>query len=204
MPATIAGFAALTLLDHFLYEVSLSEGSEDEDWYQVLRQAGYLPTWLLIAVCVYLIDRADPARKAGKAAAPVHHRAGLLVLGAGLGGTSAEVLKVVFRRLRPDGSGSYVFRPLSEGLFNGSGLGMPSSHTAVAFGGAVMLGLLVPAVRWPMLVLAAGCGVSRMLAGAHYATDVYVGALVAAGLSLWLYRAGEAMYPGSGVGSGSS
>ena len=97
-------------------------------------------------------------------------------------GASAEVLKLVFRRLRPaETSPDYVFRPLLEDTWSNRGLGMPSSHMMVAMGAAVVLARLFPRTRWIWYPLAVGCGYTRILAGAHYASDVVVG-----GVAAWL------------------
>jgi membrane-associated phospholipid phosphatase len=64
---------------------------------------------------------------------------------------------------------------------------MPSGHTAVAFGAAAMLCRLHPSA-WPVwLAIATGCGVTRILARAHYLSDVVAGAFVglAAGAIIW-------------------
>ncbi|MEL6329064.1 MAG: phosphatase PAP2 family protein [Planctomycetota bacterium] len=183
---------------------------EEKGWYQVLRQTGYLPTWLLLAFLIYLHDRARPPAPAGlhtppAAAPPDHHRAGLVALSAALSGLAAEILKLVFMRSRPnlENDGAVTFSTPFTGFIpgNGGGLGLPSSHTAVAFGGCVMLGLLLRPVRWPLVLLAAGCGLSRLLAGAHNLSDVVAGALVATWIATALYREGEGLRraPGRGL-----
>jgi len=53
---------------------------------------------------------------------------------------------------------------------------MPSSHTAHAVLAAVFLGLLYPRLRPLLIAMACLVGVARMLFGAHYASDVAVGA----------------------------
>jgi membrane-associated phospholipid phosphatase len=50
--------------------------------------------------------------------------------------------------------------------------GLASSHTGVAFGGAIMLGWFFPAARVPLLLLASGTAMTRLAVGAHYASDV--------------------------------
>lgn len=190
--------AVLVLLDRPLYHAFANPDSIDTDAHQALRQLGYLPTWLVVGLLFWLADRADRPKLRGLAVEPswpprpAHHRAGLIVLSAVLAGLAAEILKLLTRRLRPNAEdGLFVFRSFFDDPFSSSGIGLPSSHTAVAFGGAVMVALLVPAVRVPVLLLAAGCGVTRMMAGAHFASDVYIGALVAAWVACSLYRAGQ-------------
>ena len=95
-------------------------------------------------------------------------------------GALAEVLKLVFRRLRPgEVSPDYVFRPFLEDPWSNKGLGMPSSHMMVAMGAAVVLARLFPRSRWLWVLIAVGCGYTRVLAGAHYLSDVVVGGVAA-------------------------
>jgi len=108
--------------------------------------------------------------------------------GAAVGGGLAELTKILVRRLRPSAeAGAYAFRAWSDRPFSTSGLGMASSHAGVAFGALAMLGLLFPRARPACYLLAAGCALSRVAAGAHFLSDVTVGAVLgmaAAGL-LW-------------------
>jgi len=150
------------------------------DWYQFLRAVGYLPTWLVLAGAIALLDRR--ARGVGR---------GVLVLLAPIAaGALAELAKLVVARERPVRDGvihndaAYVWRGLLSGFSDSSNLGMPSSHAAVAFAGAAMLGLLFPPLRWLALALAAGCGLTRLLTGAHFASDVVVGASIGV-LTAW-------------------
>jgi membrane-associated phospholipid phosphatase len=55
---------------------------------------------------------------------------------------------------------------------------MPSSHTAAAMVMATILGRLYPRIMLPMLALAGLVGVMRVMTGAHYASDVAVGAII--------------------------
>ncbi|MCC6320897.1 MAG: phosphatase PAP2 family protein [Phycisphaerales bacterium] len=92
-------------------------------------------------------------------------------------GLAAEALKLVLRRQRPELSdGWYVFR--FADFWNGSGLGLPSSHAAPA--AAFALALITVWPRWWALFAlgAVLCGVSRVLAGAHFPSDVAAGAFV--------------------------
>jgi membrane-associated PAP2 superfamily phosphatase len=58
-----------------------------------------------------------------------------------------------------------------------------------------MVGVLVPAWRWALLALAAGCALTRVIAGAHFVSDCvaagWVGYAVALGVRrLFLARGG--------------
>jgi membrane-associated phospholipid phosphatase len=58
----------------------------------------------------------------------------------------------------------------------------------VAFGGAAMLAYCYPRTRWVWFTLAAGCGLTRVLARAHFLSDVVVGALAALATTAWLWN----------------
>jgi len=62
---------------------------------------------------------------------------------------------------------------------------MASSHTAVAFGAAAMLARLFPGARIVWYGVAAGCALTRVASGAHFMSDVVVGALLG-WLAAWM------------------
>lgn len=174
----IAGLVVLTFLDRTLYHffaVADEARIERRDWYRLLRVTGYLPAWILISGLLALGPGAG-----------LHARAWLPAISAGLSGLSAEILKLVIGRQRPLPDGSYAFKPFLSGFIDGSNLGMPSSHAAVAFGGAFALGRLYPRAAPLALACAAGCGVTRMLGADHFATDIYVAAGLAYAIAAWL------------------
>ena len=88
------------------------------------------------------------------------------------------VLKYVLGRARPvfyemlGHTGFYPFN--SEWAFNS----MPSGHATASFAGLVMLGLLFPKVKWATWTLAVIIGVSRISYGAHWPTDIILGAFI--------------------------
>lgn len=159
---------------------------ERRDGYRLLRVAGYVPAWIMLGVAVWLgRSRHDPR-------AP---RVGLaLVLSAIASGAMAEIVKMFVGRMRPGREADwslawYDFRTPLRGFVETSNLGLPSSHAAVAFGGAFAVWLLFPRAGWVALAWAAGCGLTRVRADAHWASDVALGAivgLVAARLVVWL------------------
>jgi membrane-associated phospholipid phosphatase len=131
---------------------------------------GYWPTWMVVAIALWLDGR--PRQLAA-------WRARLLAVSVTGVGLCGEVIKLLVRRERPNAhDGLSVFRPFTERPLSSSGLSMPSSHVLLAFAASAILARLFPrtAVMW--YALAIGCAVTRLLARAHFFSDVVVGALV--------------------------
>lgn len=153
----------------------------ERDWGRLLRSVGYLPTWLIIAIGLWTHDKS--------AAHGRWLRGGYLLLAPILGGLVAELLKLVFRRLRPSPEVfDYVFRAFTEDLLSTRGLGLPSSHVLVAFAGATALARLFPRAWWLWYLLAAGCGATRIMALGHFLSDVVVAAVLGWFVGELLYR----------------
>jgi membrane-associated phospholipid phosphatase len=143
---------------------------------------GFLPTWLMVGAALGLADR---GRVGGGGV-----RAWALVVGAGLSGLAAEVLKRLIGRERPvtgEHVGTYFYKPFLHGLVDDHNLGIPSSHAAVAFGAAFVMVRVWPRI-WPVAVLAGvGCAAQRVMAGAHFMTDVYAAVVIAYAVTAWLF-----------------
>lgn len=151
------------------------EPTESKDWHRALRVMGYVPVWFVVGVLFYCVDRVrttfDPPMR------DRWTRAVLLWVSVLTAGALAEVLKLVIRRERPYFD-VYTFRPYAQDLWSSSGIGMPSSHTAVAFGAVTMIGLLHGQGKMLLFTLAALCGLTRIAEEAHYVSDVALGAFV--------------------------
>lgn len=186
--------AAAHAADPLAWRVLRMPDVYEKDWGRLLRSLGYLPTWGAIALAYWLERRGRPG--GGRVA-------GYLALSPTLGGAVAEVGKVLFRRLRPDDlTFGYTFRPYSDHFWSNKGMGLPSSHTLVAFAGAAALAQLFPRARWVFYALAAGCAVTRVMANAHFLSDVTVAACL--GVAMGWFLAGRLGVPdpvSSGVGS---
>jgi membrane-associated phospholipid phosphatase len=176
----------LTMVAHLLDQVAWEQVRDlrvnDKDWGRLLRSMGYAPTWLIIAGGFWLQDRG--AKGWG-------WRGGLVALAPALSGGLAELLKIVIRRQRPSPDAfGYVFRPFSEDLMSTRGLGVPSSHVAVAFAGAAVLSRIFPRAWWLWYLLAAGCAATRVLAMGHFLSDVVVAAALGYAVGVLMARSG--------------
>lgn len=148
---------------------------------------GFGRIWIWVLIALVLIGRDWPKPDTDKVRTGLR-RAVFLFAPPAVAGLAAEILKVLVRRMRPEhADGFYRFKPLAEStslfspdFWNATGLSMASSHAAVAFGGALAAGILWPRARWWLLALAALTAFSRILVGAHFVSDVYVGATLGA------------------------
>jgi membrane-associated phospholipid phosphatase len=177
----VALIALAHALDPWAIQTLASRNFGDSDLGRLLRSIGYLPVWLLAGLALAL---------AGSTQDRV--RRGALLAGAAFsGGLIAEIAKGITGRLRPESVfEGYRFRdiadvPLTDLTVN---VGLPSSHSLVAFAAAFMLSRLFPEARWIWLALAAGCAYSRVAVGAHYLSDVTVAAVIAYVLVAVLWR----------------
>ncbi len=173
LAATLATLAA-QLLDPWAWHHLKMPAVYESDWGRLLRVSGTLYFWGPLAIAVWLEGRS---------------RAGLLVLGPILAGGADEVIKMLVRRERPAmHDGGYFFRAFADRPFDTHDLGFPSSHVMVAFAGAAVLARLFPRAAPVAYLLAAGCGLSRVLAQAHFASDVVAGGIAGWAVATMLWR----------------
>jgi undecaprenyl-diphosphatase len=58
----------------------------------------------------------------------------------------------------------------------------PSGHTMTAFSIAVVVSFFYPTLEWPLYFLAVSIGLSRIVLGMHFLSDVLAGAVIGAAL----------------------
>lgn len=175
-----AAIVVAHLLDGVAWRMLRLPTVYDKDWGRLLRTAGFLPTWWLVALVYGRHVQEPAARRRGT---------WLLALAPTLGGVAAEVLKLLVRRLRPDPEQfGYAFRSFADGPLSNRGMGMPSSHALVAFAAAFALARLFPRARWVFFALAAGCALTRVMATAHFLSDTVVAACVGWGIATLLWQ----------------
>ncbi len=172
--AAAAATAAALLLDPWAWHHLRMPAVYDRDWGRLFRVFGTLYFWGPLAIAVWLEGRP---------------RAGLLVLGPLLAGGAAELIKILVRRERPAlHDGGYVFRAFADRPFDTHDIGFPSSHVMVAFAGAAVLARLFPRTAPVAYLVAAGCGLSRVFAQAHFASDVMAGGIAGWAVAAMLWR----------------
>ena len=180
-------------LDGWAHGALAFEGAEGADWGRALRVLGYVPVWVAVALVLWVED--GPRLRAGRPAHLVDRWSrGAIVLGSALmAGALAELGKLLLRRERPPDAGRwdgvYSFKAFGDNGWSTGGIGLPSSHAAVAMGGALAIAALWPRHRWWALALGAGCAFQRVSAGAHFVSDVAAAALVAAFAAAIVWRA---------------
>lgn len=159
----VVSLAAAHVLDFRAAPALAYPPANDRDWGRMLRIVGFAPTWLVIAAALWLEDRRGRTAIAILAA----------VAAAGIG---AEIIKLIVRRERPDPATlTYVFRRLADHPFSSRDFGFPSSHVMVASGGAAALANRFRRAAPVFIGIAAGCGLTRLFAGAHFLSDVVAG-----------------------------
>jgi membrane-associated phospholipid phosphatase len=172
--SALGALVAAAALDGWAYRVLVMPDVYDHDWGRMLRVAGFLPTWAVVCAALLL---SQP--RSGPWPNSTRWRALLPLIAATLGGIAAEVLKLLLRRERPEAhAGDYVFRSWRDHPLSTGGLALPSSHALVAFAAAAMLARLYPRARWLWYALAAGCALTRVLARAHFLSDVTLSAII--------------------------
>ncbi len=212
----VIGFVAVSLADQRIHEalawtLDARHRHEQELWYRVLRNIGSIWVWLILSVLICSMvwwqsrrrNRTTPTDGAALSTGCIWQGC-VVFLSAGASGLAAELLKMLIGRERPTRIiddqlvyQGYRFRAFLRGFVDTSNLGLPSSHAATAAGGAFALAwylsrraqrtrtwVLIWTLAW---IAVLGCSLTRILAGAHFASDVYAG-MALGWIVAWLFR----------------
>lgn len=112
---------------------------------------------------------------------------GFIFVGVGLPGLLTNLLKRIIGRSRPVEfleSGAFHFQFIVNDWNFQS---FPSGHSATALGTALVIGFMAPRLFKLLLVIALMTGLSRVVVGMHYPTDVFAGFIVG-GLGAYAVR----------------
>jgi membrane-associated phospholipid phosphatase len=150
-----------------------------------------LSDWVLIPslliLLLGLLALRMPVGRYRAAIAELSLLSGFIFVAVGLPGLAVNLLKRLFGRARPDHYpelGAFHFQPI---LNDWSFQSFPSGHSTTAIGTALVVGFLFPRFFSLILFIAVMTGLSRIVTGQHYATDVIAG-FVVGGLGAYIIR----------------
>ncbi len=149
--------------------------------FSILTEMGKAEYYLVPAALGYLYFRK------GENAAAMQRSAYLFVTVAA-SGLLVDLIKVIAGRFRPElyfKKGLYGFDFFH---IHHNYISFPSGHAATAVGAAVALGYLWPKGRYLFWMLGGLIALSRIVVVRHYPSDILIGGLIGALVSLWLYR----------------
>lgn len=184
----VVALALSHLLDFPLAGLFRPGDQSQSDLIKLFRCWGFLGTWLLIAISAQLLSQPSNSKPLSGWKSYLNQKIWLLLAAPIASGGIAELVKLFVRRIRPHGEPSYIFRSWLDHPFSTSGIGFPSSHTAVAFAGSTIIIYLYPRLQLPAITMAVGCLATRVMSGAHYFSDGIGGVLVGISAGLLCIR----------------
>lgn len=145
-----------------------------------LGESGYvlipaLVLWILSVVLAAIIPKPVPKRALWQMAGVW----AFVFIGVGLPGLITTIAKRLIGRGRPavlESAGPYSLQP--GAWIDWVHQSFPSGHATTAFATCFVVSFLVPRAYPAMLILAVVVALSRVVVGAHYATDLIAGAVV--------------------------
>ena len=178
--------AAMPTMDLWTWRHIRMDGVYNHDWGRLLRIAGFAPTWLVGAAVLMLARSGQLARDGWRR---VMMPGLALVASVAAAGLLGELVKLVVRRARPGPyDGAYAFVPW-DGHWSTGAIGLPSTHAIVAFAAAFALMRLSPRSGPVWLLIGLGCGLTRLLDGAHFLSDIVAAAVLAWATVAFLWEA---------------
>ena len=159
----------------FLYLNGLNEGNFDSFWLLVTRIENWIPLYILFFI---LFWKKLPRKKALLATIST-----VVLLGITLGLTN--IIKNFVTRLRPSNEPS--LEGLVRVLQNNSDFSFFSGHSAVSFAVSIFVILVLKQHTkwiWGILIWPFLFALSRIFVGAHYPSDLFVGAIVGISLAI--------------------
>ena len=138
-----------------------------------------LSDWILIPSLLIFVLAFGAARLPFGRYRPAIHElsllAGFIFVGVGLPGLASNLTKRLIGRARPEhfgDFGAFHFQPV---LNDWSFQSFPSGHSTTAIGFALVIGFMAPRFFRLILLISVMTGLSRIVIGMHYPTDVIAG-----------------------------
>ena len=175
----LIGFAfsmlSVLFLDYALAPKVLALGEGQEALWHIITDIGDSKYMGILLVVIGFGAFALSKLRPENASWPSLWKKALVVFTAVLGtGIFVIIVKMIVGRARPY-MGDIGFHPFTYGADFAS---WPSGHTTSAFAFAMAASMAFPALRWPLMAIAALTGFSRMVLGVHYLGDVIMGATI--------------------------
>lgn len=186
----------LVLGGYFFLDLPLTQTlhAQSEPWvrelFDVIDELGTSEYYLLPALLAYIygLYRLNAAEGPSRLRTERIVRGSLFLISTmALGGIIVALLKAGVARARPE-------LLIDHGIY---GLGLsfmrvedydsfPSSHTMAAFAATAALAILLPRLRWPLMIVATGVAVARVVNLNHYFSDVLASAVIALTVAAYL------------------
>ena len=189
----IAGFVlsmiSFVLLDDWFYHLTLVTDPDARKIWLTITDLGS-SGWMAIVTIAIGVVSAVMARltSANQRWKKISRQSVFIFAAVAIPGIVTMILKGIIGRARP-----YLYDtegPMSFDLFafTSNFASYPSGHTTTAFAMATALILIFPKVKYPAFALAILAGFSRNTVGAHYLSDVIIGATLGTLGAIVVYR----------------
>jgi undecaprenyl-diphosphatase len=138
--------------------------------------------WILIplgALCLYFLILK-------KEKTTLFYKSAFIGLSVALSGIIIQAFKYLIGRARPslfEKEGLWSLQPFKLDYLHNS---MPSGHSTTAFAFTYALALLFPRFKIPLLLIGAFIAFTRVIVGAHYPSDVFMGGVFGITIT-WLF-----------------
>ncbi|ODR98224.1 hypothetical protein AUC69_09985 [Methyloceanibacter superfactus] len=178
------------VIDPFLLERARALPPEVREFFRTITHIGrsnwiLIPTGAAIALAIVL-RRNHAGFRNGAAYGLIASTIGFVFVSVGGAGLIANLLKSILGRARPK-----LFETVSQFefqlfAFDPDYASTPSGHATTIFAFAAVIAILWPRGRVMLYTAAAWIAASRVLIGAHYFTDVVLGAALGTAFPYWV------------------